>query len=172
MRSFPGLASVNAVLVAIYFAPVWGADGLRALISPFHGLEDRVHAAAAGYFCALFNLGLAGLVQTSNMLAALKFVIAIGFVAYLIDFARAVVIGRDTNRETLDFVLALAIIALMLWAGPALVSGDPTLIRLHATQFLLLSSAMILLLIERDAEEAGAHSADLAPALHAQPAGA
>ena len=41
MRSIPRLGSVNAALVALYFAPVWGSDGLRALISPFHGFEDR-----------------------------------------------------------------------------------------------------------------------------------
>ena len=168
MRSFPGLASVNAVLVAVYFAPVWGMDGLRALISPFHGFENRVHAVAAGYLCALLNLGLTGLVQTSNVLAAIKFVIAIGFLAYLIDFARAMAVGRDINRETLDVVLVLAIISLMLWAGPALVSGDPTLIRLHATQFLLLSSAMILIVIERHVEEAGPRCAAVGPPLNAQ----
>ena len=154
MRSFPRLGSVNAALIALYFAPVWGADGLRALISPFHGFEDRVHAVAAGYFRALFDLGLSGLVHTSNALAGLKFVIAIGFLAYLIDFARAMVVGRDTNRETLDAVLVLAAITLMLWAWPALGAGDAALIRLHATQFLLLSGAMIVIMIERHIVEA------------------
>ena len=154
MRSFPRLGSLNAAIIALYFAPVWGADGLRALISPFHGFEDRIHAVAAAYFRALFDLGLAGLVHTSNMLAGLKFVIAIGFLAYLIDFARAMVVGRDTNRETLDAVLVLAAIALMFWAWPALVSADAALIRLHASQFLLLSGAMIVIVVERHIEEA------------------
>jgi hypothetical protein len=153
MRTIPRLGSVNAVVVALYFAPVWGGEGLRALISPFHGFEDRVHAVAASYFRALFDLGLDGLLQTANVLATLKFVIAIGFLAYLIDFARALVVGRDTNRETLDLVLVLASITLMLWAWPALGSGDPALVRLHATQFLLLSSAMIVIVIERHLEE-------------------
>jgi hypothetical protein len=156
MRSIPRLGSVNAALVALYFAPVWGGDGLRALISPFHGFEDRVHAVAASYFRALFDLGLSGLMHTSNVLAGIKFVIAIGFVAYLIDFARALVVGRDTNRETLDLVLVLASVILMLWAWPAFGSGDPALIRLHATQFLLLSAAMIVIVIERHVEEAQA----------------
>jgi hypothetical protein len=167
MRSFPRLGSVNAALVAIYFAPVWGGDGLRALISPFHGFEDRVHAVAAGYFRALFDLGLTGLVHTSNVLAGIKFVIAIGFLAYLIDFARAVVVGRDTNRETLDAVLLLAAVALMFWAWPALGSGDAALIRLHATQFLLLSSAMIVLVVERHIEEAKAPYSTIAPLVRA-----
>ncbi len=153
MRRIPRLGSVNAALVALYFAPVWGRDGLRALISPFHGFEDRVHAAAASYYRELFDLGLSGLLNTSNALAGLKFVIAIGFLAYLIDFARALAVGRDANRETLDLVLVLASVTFVLWAWPALGSGDPSLIRLHATQFLLISSAMIVIVIERHVEE-------------------
>jgi hypothetical protein len=102
----------------------------------------------------LLDLGLTGLVHASNVLAGIKFVIAIGFLACLIDFARALVVGRDANRETLDVVLLLAAVALMLWAWPALGSGDASLIRLHATQFLLLSGAMIVIMIERHVEEA------------------
>jgi hypothetical protein len=172
MRSCPRLGSVNAALIALYFAPVWGADGLRALISPFHGFEDRVHAVAAGYFRALFDFGLAGLVRTSNVLAGLKFVIAIGFLAYLIDFARAMVVGRDTNRETLDAVLVLAALTLMLWAWPALGTGDAALIRLHATQFLLLSGAMIVIVVERHIEEAKAAYSAVAPLVRADAAAA
>jgi hypothetical protein len=167
MRSFPRLGSVNAALIALYFAPVWGLDGLRALTSPFHGFEDRAHAVAAGYFRALFDFSLDGLVQTSNVLAGAKFVIAIGFLAYLIDFARAVVVGRDTDRETLDAVLLLAAIALMFWAWPALCSGDAALIRLHATEFLLLTSAMIVLVLERHIEEAKAACLTVAPPVRA-----
>jgi len=160
MRTIPRLGSVNAALVALYFAPVWGRDGLSALSSPFHGFEDRMHAVAASYYRELFDLGLGGLMHTSDALAAIKFVIAIGFVAYLIDFARALAIGREANRETLDLVLLLAIMTFMLWAWPALGSGDPALIRLHATQFLLLSGAMIVILIERHLEDAGASKSE------------
>jgi hypothetical protein len=42
---------------------------------------------------------------------------------------------------------------MMFWAGPALSTADPDLVRMHATQFLLLSSAMIVILIERHIEE-------------------
>src|SRR5262245_49349358 len=153
MRSFPPLGAVNAALISLYFAPVWGGDALRALTSPYYGFEDQVHAAAAGYFRALFNLGLDGLLRASSALAGIKFVIAIAFVAYLIDFARALVMRREPNRETLDAALLLAAGALMLWAWPALHSADGGLIRLHATQFLLLTGAMIVIAIERHMEQ-------------------
>jgi hypothetical protein len=163
MQSFSRLGSVNAALVALYFAPVWGGESLRALTSPFHGFEDQAHAVAVGYFRALFDLHLAGLIHASNLLAGIKFVLAIGFLAYLIDFARALVVGRDVNRETLDIVLAVSATAMMLWAGPALCSGDPGLVRIHATQFLLLSSAMIVIMFERQIEESRTASARAVP---------
>lgn len=149
MRSPPRLGAVNVALISIYFAPVWGMDAFRALTSPIYGFQDRAHVAAAGYYRALFDFGVEGLVRTSYLLSGLKFVVAIGFVAYLIDFARALVVGRQPNRETLDTVLALAAASMMFSAWPVLGSGDGDLIRLQAIQFLLLTGAMIVISVER-----------------------
>jgi hypothetical protein len=161
MRSLPRLGAANAALTSLYFAVVWGSEALRAMTSPFYGFEDHLHAVAAGYYRALFDLGLDGVLRVSSGLAGIKFVIAAGFVAYLIDFARALVVGREPNRETLDAVLLLASIAIMLWAWPALGIGDGSLVRLHATQFLLLTGAMIVLLVERQIEESASSSPDM-----------
>lgn len=150
------LGSVTAALVALYFAPVWGGDGLRALISPYYGFEDQVQATAANYLRDLFELKLAGLLRASAVLAGTKFVLAIGFMAYLIEFARSLAVGREINRETRDGILLFAACALMFWAWPALMSGDPVLIRLHATQFLLLLSPMIVIVLEIQIEEMNA----------------
>jgi hypothetical protein len=156
MRSHLRLGAVNAALISLYFAPVWGLEGVRALMSPFSGFEHPAHAAAAAYFRAVFDLNLTGLVRTANVLAGIKLVIAVGFLAYLIEFARAVVMRREPNRETLDTVLALAACALMLWAWPALGSGSAALIRLEVSQFLMLTGAMIVLLVERHLDERAA----------------
>ena len=149
MRSAPRLGAVNAALISVYFAPVWGMDALRALTSPVYGLQDRAHVVAAGYYRALFDFGVEGLVRTSYLLSGLKFVVAIGFLAYLIDFARAFVIGRQPNRETLDTVLALAGVSIVFSVWPALGSGDGDLIRLQAAQCLLLTGAAIVIAVER-----------------------
>jgi len=39
MRSVPRLGSVNAALVSLYFAPVWGIDPSPALPSPTTGTD-------------------------------------------------------------------------------------------------------------------------------------
>jgi undecaprenyl pyrophosphate phosphatase UppP len=153
MGSIPRLGSVNAALVSIYFAQVWGNDAVRALTSPYHGFENPSHATAAAYFRNLFDFTLDGLIRTAQVLAGIKLVVAVAFVAYLIDFARALVMRREPNRETLDWVLLVASLAIVLWAWPALGSGEPGLIRLHATQFLLLTGAMVVVVIERQIEE-------------------
>ncbi len=153
------LGAVNAALVSVYFAPAWGIDAVRALTSPFFGMEDRLQATAASYFRALLDLGLEGLVRASNVLAGIKLVIAAGFVAYLIDFIRALMAGREPNRETLDVVLLLAGSAIMLWAWPVLRAGDGGLVRALATQFLLLTGAMVVIAVERQLEEAPAAAA-------------
>jgi hypothetical protein len=148
MRS-TGLGHVNFALVSAYFVPAWGHDALRVLTSPYNGFEDSAHAVAAIYFRDVFDLGLVGLIQTSEALAGLKMVIAAAFVAYLIEFARALVMRREPNRETVDIVLLLALATSMIWILPTLKLGDPGLIRLQATQFLLLVGAAMVIMIER-----------------------
>jgi hypothetical protein len=153
MRSGPSLGAVNAALISIYFVPVWGGDAVRALTSPYHGLEDRLQATSAIYFRWLFDLGPDGLARASHMLAGIKFIVAIAFAAYLIDFARALVVRRQPDRETLDITLLLAGAAIMLWAWPALRVGHAGQIQLYAAQFLMLTGAMIVIMIERQVEE-------------------
>jgi hypothetical protein len=149
----PSLGSVNLALVALYFVPVWGHDAVRALKSPFGGFEDRAQAAAAGAIRQFFDFGLDGLLRTSNVLAATKLVITAGFVAYLIEFARALVIGREPDRGTTEIVLVIATITVVLWAVPAFALDDAALVRLYATQLLLVFGAVIVLTVERHIEE-------------------
>jgi hypothetical protein len=153
MRSNPGVGLVNFALVSAYFVPAWGHDALRVLTSPYNGFEDQAHAAAAVYFRDLFDLGLAGLIRVSETLAGVKMVITAAFVAYLIEFARALAMRREPNRETVDVVLLLALCAVGVWIVPTLMTGDPELIRLQATQFLLLTGAAIVIMVERQVTE-------------------
>jgi hypothetical protein len=152
MRAYPGLGQVNFALVSAYFVPAWGHDALRALTSPYNGFEDRAQALAASAIRDLFDFGLAGLIRTSELLAGVKMVAAAAFVAYLIELARALVTGREPNRETVDVVLLLALATAVIWFLPALLHGEVDLVRLQATQFLLLVGAAIVITVERHLE--------------------
>ena len=145
----PSLGSVNLALVSLHFIPVWGRDAVRVLISPYNGLEDRAHATAAIYFRELFDLGFNSLVLISHVLAGIKLVIAAAFVSYAIEFARAWVMRRETDRETIDVVLLLAVADIMLGLIPALAFGDAALVRLYEKQLLLLAGAITVIVVER-----------------------
>jgi hypothetical protein len=153
------LGSVNLALVSLYFIPVWGRDAIKVLISPYHGLEQRVHAAATIYVGELFNLGFSGFAVTSSVLAGVKLVIAAAFVAYFIEFARAWVMGRPTDPETTDVVLILAAVGVVLCALPAAL-GAPTLMPLSAAQTSLVAGAIMVISVERRIAAAAETSRD------------
>jgi hypothetical protein len=152
MRRIPRLGDVNLALVSLYFAPAWGRDALRMLLSPYTAFEDRGHVAVAIYLREVFDLGIAGLLRVSSALAGLKLVIAAGFVAYLIELARAAAVGRELDRETRDGALALGAIGVLIWAIPGLLLGDPALVTLSATQVLLIAGAVAILTVEAHTE--------------------
>lgn len=164
MRTFPRLGAVNLALISLYFAPLWGADAMRTLTSPFNGFEDRVHAAVALYFRHLFDFTLLDFIRVSNLLGGIKLVVAAGFVAYLIEFARALATGREVDRATLDVVLLLAVGTIVIWAAPALALGDAALIRLHATHLLLVAGAVFVVVVERQIEQTAPAQSRLATA--------
>lgn len=153
MRTFPRLGAVNLALISLYFAPLWGADAIRTLTSPFNGFEDRVHAAVALCFRHLFDFALPDIVRVSNLLGGIKLVVAAGCVAYLIEFFRALATGREVDRATLDVLLALAVGTTVIWAVSALALGDAALIRLHATHALLVAGAVFVIMVERQIEQ-------------------
>jgi hypothetical protein len=149
MRPSLSLGAFNAALVALYFVPVWGSAALRALMSPYYGFKDGLQAAAAAHYREMFDLGVQGLTLTAQLLAGIKFVIASAFVAYLIDFARSLVIGREADRATLDITLLLAMCGALVWLWPALKAGDAAVIRTCATELLLLTGAFVVIVVER-----------------------
>jgi hypothetical protein len=159
MRTKPGLGLANLAFVSVYFAPVWGHDALWALRSPYSAFEDRARAALAVSIRDLFDFGLDGLIRTSNALAGIKLVIAAGFLAYLIEFARALVTRRMPDRAIVDALLPTALAASMVWLVSAFTLADARILRVEATQFLMLVAAAIVLMIERRSERSAAPAA-------------
>jgi len=161
----PRLGATNFALLSLYFAPVWAADALHALRSPMRGFDDAAQARAVSFIREVFDLGLDGVMRTANVMAGTKLVIAVAFLAYLIEFARAVVVEREPNRETLDVVLVLAIVGILIWALPAFSLDDGTLIRRSATQLLLVVGAVVVLMVERQIADAAPVEASRSSAL-------
>jgi hypothetical protein len=153
MPSFSRLGTANLALLTLYFVPIWGADAVRALKSPFSGFEHRVYGVMANYLQQVFGFGLDGLLWTSNILAGIKLVAVAGLVAYGIEFARSLVMHRAVDRATLDVVLALIVVSVTISAVPALTLEDAAFVRLYATQILLVAGAVIVITVERHIEQ-------------------
>jgi hypothetical protein len=148
MRRVPQLGYVNLALVALYFAPLWGKEALRALAFPYSAFENGSHAAVAIQIRELFDFGLEGLLGVSNALAGLKLVIAAGLLAYLIEFARALAVGREIDRLTGHGVLVLTIVGGAIWTVPGLLIADPVLVRVSATQLMLLAGVVVIATVD------------------------
>jgi hypothetical protein len=150
----PRLGSLNLALVSLYFAPIWGREALWILLAPYRAFEDRSHAAVAIWLREVFDLTLEGLLRISGALAGLKLVIAAGFLAYLIEFGRAVAVRREPDPVTSNGALALAAIGVGIWSVPPLLLADPALIRLSATQLMLVAGTVAVVTIESHIEHA------------------
>jgi len=87
-----------------------------------------VSAANAQYLqCVPFARMISGV--EAGQIGFARTLPADGFLQHVIDFARALVMRREPNRETIDVTLLLAATAIMIWAWPALGTGDAGLIR-------------------------------------------
>lgn len=145
----PSLGAVNLALLAFYFIPAWGRSAVWALTSRYNGLDDRIHATTVIYFRNLLDLDYYGLVVTSHVVAGIKLVIAAAFIAYLIEFARAWTIRREADRDTIDLVLILAAAGIFVGILAALALGEAALVRLYATQMMLVAGAIMVVVVER-----------------------
>src|SRR5262249_43957665 len=112
------------------------------------------HAVVAIWLREVFDLTLEGLMRISGALAGLKLVIAAGLLSYLIELARAVAAGREPDPVTSNGALALAAIGVGIWAVPPLLLADPALIRLSATQLMLVAGAVVVVTVEDHIEHA------------------
>jgi hypothetical protein len=150
------LGPYNLALVACYAAPTWGAEAVKALTSPYGGLIDPVHAAAAVRLRVFLNLPPERLLDVANWLAAFKLVVVAALLAYVIEFARAVMSDRAPDRATTDTVLALAVTAVAIWIMQALVFDPTAVTQAHVAQLLMVAGALIVSTIERHIEDMAA----------------
>jgi hypothetical protein len=149
MGVVPGLGATNAALISCYFAPAWGFGAIRELTSRLAGLDDRSHADLVVFLGDIFGLGPDGLMRVSGALASVKLVLAAGFLAYLIEFVRDLGVRREPAGQTLDLVLLAGLAAILFWWLPASALHDAASIRVHATEFLLVTGALLVVVIER-----------------------
>lgn len=142
-----GLTEANGLLLAAYLVPAWALAVAKIAIHPVHGLFDRANLATTLYVIDRFQLVPSDVMRFAWLLALAKLLTIAFFIAFLVYSFRGRA-ARDTARELLGFALGLGgligFASLMLAAR----TGEASLIRLHASEALLIIGAIVVMLVE------------------------
>ena len=145
----PSVGEINAMLVAAYFLPLCSREAVAALTSPVYGLTDPDFVTVAVFYRQLFDLAPGGLARVASVLGGIKLVMAAGFLALIIDVVRGIVIGRKGDEATVNVALLIGALGLLVWSIPFYAAGDAAMMRLIATQALMISGAVIVVMVQR-----------------------
>ena len=146
VRTISNAAAVAIVAIALYFALVWGYDGLRILTSPSYGLEDVWHSQFVFAIGRLFSLGPIGLIKLAAFFGALKFAVACICFIHIVDRFRCMMRGQP-NSQILEAGLILAVAISIASVGPAFSTHN--LMGEYTMQLLIAAFAIGLCIFER-----------------------
>lgn len=156
------ITTINGLLLALYFVPVWTLAAFKIVVFPIRGIYERPNVGPALYVNDTFQLSMLGTVRFAWLLVLAKFVV----VAYFLLFAVLTLRPEGGKRGGGDEALAFAIllgsllsIASMLAASSV---GEIAALRLHATESLMLLGAFVLLAI--DSQSFGVRRLEAVPA--------
>lgn len=142
------ITTINGLLLALYFVPVWTASAFKIVIFPIRGIYEKTNVGLALYVNDAFQLSMLGTVRFAWLLVLAKFVV----VAYFLLFAALTFRLEGGKRAAGDEALAFALllgsclsIASMLAASSV---GEAAAVRLHATESLLLLAGLALFAID------------------------
>ncbi|AMA59059.1 hypothetical protein [Bradyrhizobium sp. CCGE-LA001] len=141
--------SVNGALLAAYFIPVWTLVAFNIIVAPVHGLYERPSVAVALFLSDHLQMAGMDTVRAAWLLALGRLTV----VAFLAIYLVLLCIPRTRKNGGSDEALgiALAIGSLLSFVSMVMASkvGEMAALRLHATEFLLLLGAAIVLVIEK-----------------------
>lgn len=158
----------NGALLAAYFIPAWTAVAYTIWMAPVRGLYERQSVAVALFISDRLQMSGMSTVRAAWLLALGRLTV----VAFFAIFLALLAIPRIRRAGGCDEALgiALGIGSLISFASMLMASqvGEMAALKLHATELLMLLSAVIVLAIERPAGAKAAETVE-APAVEPQP---
>jgi hypothetical protein len=148
VRKLSNVPAVIIVAIALYFALVWGYDGLRILSSPTYGLDDPWRSQFVFAIGSIFNLAPIGLIKLAAFFGALKLAVACICVLHIADRLRSLPRGR-ANPDILEAGLILVVAISIVSVGPESSQTAADLMREHTLPLLFAALAAGLCLFER-----------------------
>jgi hypothetical protein len=160
------ISSFNGALLAAYFIPTWTIIAFRIMVAPVHGFYERPNVSVAFYVSDYLHFGAPWMIRTAWLLALARLLVVAFFVIFLALLTRPSIRKAGGCNEALSIALgigSLICFASMLMAAKV---GELEAMRLHATELLMLLGTMIVLVVERPAEQKVVPVAEMpAPAL-------
>jgi hypothetical protein len=142
------ITTVNGLLLALYFVPVWTIAAFKIVVFPIRGIYERANIGPALFVNDTFQLSTLGTVRFAWLLVLAKFVV----VAYFLLFAVLTLRPGGGRRAAGDEALALALLFGCIVSVASMLSasfvGEAAALRLHATESLMLLGGFALLAID------------------------
>jgi hypothetical protein len=147
------ISSFNGALLAAYFIPTWTIIAFRIMVSPIHGFYERPNVSVAFYVSDYLHFGAPWMIRTAWLLALARLLVVAFFAIFLALLTRPSIRKAGGCNEALS--IALGIGSLICFASMLMASkvGELEAMRLHATELLMLLGTMIVLVVERPAEQ-------------------
>jgi hypothetical protein len=143
------ISTINGLLLALYFVPVWTTAAMKIVIFPIRGIYDRANIGVAIFFTDYFHMFAAGTVRFAWLLVAARLLV----VAFFVVFALLVVIAalRKTGDGDEALVIAIGLGIALSFASMIVASmvGEAAAVRLHATETLMLLGGQVLVALDR-----------------------
>src|SRR5690349_4887599 len=142
------IATINGLLLASYFVPIWVINALHVVIYPLHGMYERSHIGALRYVNETFHLSMLGTMRFAWMFVLAKLFVASFFLLFCVLTFR----GKEPDHSAGDEALAVAVTVGCLISLGAMVAaslvGEADALRLHATEALMLLGGLALLVVD------------------------
>lgn len=143
------ISTINGLLLALYFVPVWTAAAMKIVIFPIRGLYDRANIGAAIFFTDYFHMFAAGTVRFAWLLAVTKLLVVAFFVVFVLLVTVAALRRSGDGDEALVIAIGLGIALSFVSMIVASMVGEVAAVRLHATETLMLLGGQVLVALDR-----------------------
>lgn len=147
MRRLSIIGPVLITGIALYFALGFGADAIRILLSPAHGLEKPAFARVIYDIARLADLGPEGIAALALFFGTAKLAVAVICSIHVMERI-ASFWGHMVDHEFLDAGLLLAVLLTFAAAIPAVLENSPILLAQHRPTFWLAGLAATLGMLE------------------------
>lgn len=144
------ITTINGLLLAAYFVPVWAITALRIVIWPMRGIYERPNIGAITCIGDLLQLSAPGIMRVAWLFALAKLVVAAFFLLFSVLSFRVREPNHSAGDEALGLALTLGCVVSIGSMLAASLVGEAEAMRLHATESLMLLGALTLLAIDSE----------------------